>query len=288
MREIIQKIEAFSGLDEKLLSKLADTAITCRYLPDEIMIREGEVGIGMYYVLRGRLAVSRNVSGSEVRLDEIGPNEFVAEMALLDEKPRSASVVTIEETECVLFTRDTVRHLLERHPTLSMRLIRVMAERLRIAQDRPAALPSAAPGPAADSTPAPAAASQKNEMKASVERKLLHIFERLYTAKAFTRFSVAILGCPVEGSGADALEIIRIGDVKAVVLSASGPVELQIGAYGAGQFQLHVFHPALFDGGPPRALRFDPVAIQPDDRFTLSLPAAVLTRHQPKPEAVLA
>ncbi len=207
-------------------------------------------------------------------------------MALLDEKPRSASVVTIEETECVLFTRDTVRHLLEHHPTLSMRLIRVMAERLRVAQDRPAALPSAAP--VADSTPAPAPASQKNEVKASVERKLLDIFERLYTAKALTRFSVAILGCPVEGSGADALEIIRIGDVKAVVLSASGPVELQIGAYGAGQFQLHVFHPALFGDGPPRALRFDPVAIQPDDCFTLSLPAAVLTRRESKPEGALA
>jgi len=283
MKEIIRKIEVFSGLDEKLLGKIADTAITCTYSPDEVLIREGEVGIGMYFILRGRVAVFRNLGAGDVRLGEIGPNEFVAEMAIIDEKPRSASVVTMEETECVLFARDTIRHLLERHPSLSMRLVRVMAERLRIAQDRPSAkpggqVPSAASAdvPVAD-TPAPEDGT--GGMKASVEKKLLDIFQMLYTVKAFTRFSVAILGCPVEASGTDALEIIRVGDVKAVVLSASGPAELTIDAYGAGQFQLHVFHPALFADGSPSAVRFDPVDIRPDDRFTLSLPKALLKRH---------
>lgn len=285
MKETIRKIEAFSGLDEKLLGKIADTAITCSYAPDEIIIREGEVGIGMYFILRGRVAVLRKHGGSDVRLGEIGANEFVAEMALIDEKPRSASVVTLEDTECVLFTRDTIRHLLERHPALSMRLVRVMTERLRVAQEQNrlataavAAAATAAPGAAGESA-AEDAAAQSASLKRTVETKLLDLFQQLYTAKAFTRFSVAILGCPVEGAGADALEIFRVGDVKAVVLPASGAAELEISAYGAGQFQLHVFHPAMFAGGAPKALRFEPEPIQPDDRFTLSLPAAVLTRH---------
>ena len=290
MKETIRKIEAFSGLDEKLLSKIAATAITCSYGADETIIREGEVGIGMYFILRGRVGVFRNYSGSDVRLGEIGANEFVAEMALIDEKPRSASVVTLEETECVLFTRDTVRHLLEKYPSLSIRLVRVMAERLRAAQDQPrtaAAQPAAvaasgASGASGEDTAA--ADAQAASMKNAIEKKMLDMFEMLYTAKAFTRFSVAILGCPVEGSGADALEVIRVGDVKAVLLPASGPVELEIGAYGAGQFQLHVFHPAMFGDSGPRALRFAPEPIQPDDRFTLSLPDAVLTRHA-RPDA---
>ena len=82
----------------------------------------------------------------------------------------------------------------------------------------------------------------------------------------------------MEGTGPQALGVIRAGEVKAVFMPADEPVKLDIGAWGSGQFQLHVFHPALFAAGPPRALRFDPVPIQPNDRFTLSLPEAVLTR----------
>ena len=120
-------------------------------------------------------------------------------------------------------------------------------------------------------------------MKADIQKQLIETFEMLYTLKAFTRFSVAILGCPVEGSAARALGVIRLGDVKAVLLPSSGPVEMGIEAWGAGEFQLHVFHPALFGTGAPRALRFNPVPIQPNDRFILSLPDAILTRQIPAP-----
>lgn len=281
MKEIIRKIEIFTGLDDKVLSKVADTAITCTYSPDEIVIREGERGIGMYFILRGRVAAVRNKPGGEVRLAEMGPGEFFAEMALIDEKPRSASIVTVEETECLLFTRDTFLRLVEKHPSLSLKLARVLAERLRTLIERPGSMPAegqaAAPAPGAPA--GNAATPQETGLKAEVQKKLIGMFEQLYTAKALTRFSVAILGCPVEGSGADALEVIRLGDVKAVFLPAEGPAELAIDAWGEGQFQLHVFHPGLFADGPPKALRFEPVPIQPRDRFTLSLPDAVLTRH---------
>ncbi len=282
MKEIIRKIDVFAGLDEKLLRKLADTAITCTYPTDEVIIREGEMGIGMYFILRGRVAIVRQQAGKAVRLAEVGANHFVAEMALIDDRPRSASIIAVEETECVLFTRDTFLRLMDKHPALSLKLARVLAERLRTAHERMdahvAAHASSAPaatGTAAADAPPP----DDSSMKGAVQKKLLDLFGMLYTVKAFTRFSVAILGCPVEGSGKDALEVIRIGDVKAVLLPAAGPAELSIDAYGEGQFQLHLFHPDLFAAGAASALRFDPVAIQPDDHFTLSLPDAVLTRH---------
>lgn len=275
MKEIIRKIDIFAGLDEKLLSKLADTAITSTYTSNKVIIRQGETGIGMYFILRGRVAIIRNHAGQEHRLAEIGPNHFVAEMALIDDKPRSASIVTTEETECLLFTRDTFLRLMDKHPALALRLARVLADRLRTAQDR---LDEHA---TATATPAPLPVSPSNDatMKGNVQKKLLEIFGMLYTLKAFTRFSVAVLGCPVEGHCADAVETIRLGDVKAIVLPVTGSVELAIDAYAAGQFQLHLFHPEHFEEGPPKPLRFEPVAIQPGDHFTLTLPNAVLTRN---------
>ena len=281
MKEIIRKIDIFGGLDDKLLSKVAETATTHTWSRDEVIIREGEAGIGMYFLVRGQVAMA----GSSADRQDLNAEQFLAEvtlMSLSDHKPRLASIISVTETECLLLPRDTFLRLMEKYPALSIRLARILAERLRAAQDRPHAPRFAsAPAPAAAAaSAAPSPEEGGGGMKADVQKKLIETFEMLYTLKAFTRFSVAILGCPVEGDGANALEVIRLGDVKAVLLPSSGRVQMGIEAYGAGEFQLHVFHPSRFAGGPPRALRFDPVPIQPNDRFTLTLPDAVLTRLQ--------
>ena len=281
MKEIIKKIDIFSGLDDKLLRKVAETATTHTWTRDEVIIREGEAGIGMYFLVRGKVAMTG--TGTAAR-QEISGEQFFAEVALMalsDHKPRLSSIVSVEETECLLLPRDTFLRLMEQHPALPVRLARILAERLRAAQDRPAGAPASAVSVAAPSAAAPVEGD--GGMKADIQKQLIETFEMLYTLKAFTRFSVAILGCPVEGSAARALDVIRLGDVKAVLLPSSGPVEMGIEAWGAGEFQLHVFHPALFGTGAPRALRFDPVPIQPHDRFTLSLPDAILTRQIPAP-----
>ena len=281
MKEIIKKIDIFSGLDDKLLRKVAETATTHTWTRDEVIIREGEAGIGMYFLVRGKVAMTG--TGTAAR-QEISGEQFFAEVALMalsDHKPRLSSIVSVEETECLLLPRDTFLRLMEQHPALPVRLARILAERLRAAQDRPAGAPASAVSVAAPSAAAPVEGD--GGMKADIQKQLIETFEMLYTLKAFTRFSVAILGCPVEGSAARVLDVIRLGDVKAVLLPSSGPVEMGIEAWGAGEFQLHVFHPALFGTGAPRALRFDPVPIQLNDRFILSLPDAILTRQIPAP-----
>jgi CRP-like cAMP-binding protein len=264
MKDILRKIDIFTGLDEKLLRKVADTAIVCTYGAEETVIREGEMGIGMYFILKGRVAVVRNQGGAEVRLAEIGAEHFFAEMALIDEKPRSASVVTMEATECLLFTRDTFLRLMEKHPSLSIRLARVLAERLRIAQERPpgTAAPVIVDAPSNNGMVVGTANADPG-MKAGIQKKLIETFEMLYTLKALTRFSVAILGCPVEPAGA--LEVIRVGEVKAAILPVEG--SLIIEAFDEGSFQLHLLHPDWFEG---KAMRFEPVAIKAGDSFVLS------------------
>jgi CRP/FNR family cyclic AMP-dependent transcriptional regulator len=275
MKEIIRRIEVFSDLDDKLVEQLADAAITCRYKPNEVIVREGEVGVGMYFILSGKMAVVRQHSGAEVHLGEIGANEFVAEMTIVDEKPRSATVKTTEETECVLFTRESFRLVADKHPAIAVRLVRVLTEKLKTAE---AVAPAATGAPGGEAAAGEAAAGEPAGKKA-VEKKLLDMFSMLYTVKAFTRFSVAVLGCPVTGSSADAIEVLRVGEVSAAILPAAGDASLDIEAYGAGQFQLHVFDPRHFVGGEAKPMRFEPVPIQPADRFRLTLPDAVLTRE---------
>lgn len=278
MKETIRRIAIFKGLDDKTLRTVASTAITCSFASGETIVREGEPGIGMYFVLRGRVAIIRNQPGPERRLGEVGPDGFFAEMALIDEQPRVESAISLEQTECLLFTRDTFLKLVEKHPSLSLRLARVLAERLRAALEHQAPQAAAAIGePASAASGGPA----ESGLKAEIQKKLIQTFEALYTAKAMTRFAVAVLGCPVEGFGPDALEVIRIGDVKAVILPAEGSSRLSIEAFGSGQFQLHVFHPDQFLAGAAGVLKFEPVVIEPRDLFELSLPNAVLTQVGP-------
>jgi hypothetical protein len=164
---------------------------------------------------------------------------------------------------------------MSKNPQLAIRLARSLAERLRKTDDlnRTAIVPPPASSPAPVSViSGPANGTAASGVKAAVQERLLRIFQRLYTAKAFTRFSVAMLGCPVEGTSANLIEEIRVGDVKALILPAGEPVEMQIQAHGAGSFNLHVFNPE-----EPLPVRFDPVAILPGDCFILNLPCMSLS-----------
>ena len=71
----------------------------------------------------------------------------------------------------------------------------------------------------------------------------------------------------MEGSALNAIDEIRIGEIKIFLLPADEPVELSISAYGAGEFNLDVFHPDVV--GP---IHFGPVGIREEDSFRLSLP----------------
>lgn len=293
MRELIEKIEFFSGLDDKILNKVADAAILRQYARDEIIVRQGETGLGMYIISRGRVKVEREEQGAHIQVAELGPGESFAEMAILDNKPRSAHVIALEDTECVLLTRDTFVKLMKKHPEIPIRAAGVLADRLREANKKLAAAPKVPAPPATSAAPsgeaplpvvpvpstgdgaAPAAPAAAEGTKARIQDALLGFFRVLYTMKAFTRFSVAVLGCPVEGFAPNLIKEIRVGDVKALVLPADERVELRIAARERGSFTLHLFVPAR---GEP--IRFGPVQVRPEDHIQLLLnPPSVALRH---------
>ena len=294
MNELIKKIDFFSGLDDKILNKISDACIVRQFTKNETIVRQGEMGLGLYIIARGRVKVDREQGGARTQVAELGPEQFFGDMALLDNKPRSATVTGIEDAECLLLTRDSFVKLMNKYPEIPIRMAKVLAERLREANEKivaagppataakvevtavvvqPVALPQSTPAvpPVANgSKPAPAAAS--NSTKEQIHSKLLEAFQSLYTLKALSRFSVAVLGCPVEGVASNVLEQIRVGDVKALFFPAGEPVEMQIVAREHGWFTLDVFTPA---SATPH--HFGPLAVDPHDDVRLSLIAGRVT-----------
>ena len=243
MNELIKKIDFFSGLDDKILNKISDACIVRQFTKNETIVRQGEMGLGLYIIARGRVKVDREQGGARTQVAELGPEQFFGDMALLDNKPRSATVTGIEDAECLLLTRDSFVRLMNKYPEIPIRMAKVLAERLREANEKivaagppptttkveiaavvvqPVVVPPATatlPQVPNGSTPTPAAASDST--KAQIHSKLLETFQNLYTLKALSRFSVAVLGCPVEGTASNVVQEIRVGEVKALFFPAS-------------------------------------------------------------------
>jgi CRP/FNR family transcriptional regulator, cyclic AMP receptor protein len=275
MNELITKIDFFSGLDEKILNKLSDACIVRQFTKNETIVRQGEMGLGLYLIAKGRVKVDREQGGTRVQVAELGPEQFFGEMSLLDNKPRSATVTGIEDTECLLLTRDSFVKLMNKYPEIPIRMARVLSDRLRVANDKLAAPPAPPAARAAPATPTPAAsfpngavpgAPEPEGTKAQIHSKLLQTFQSLYTLKALSRFSVAVLGCPVEGRADNTVEEIRVGEVKALFFPAGERVEMQIAASEPGSFTLDVFTPS---SSVP--YHFGPVAVDPRDNVRMTL-----------------
>lgn len=297
MKDLFAKIDLFEGLDNKVLTQVAEAAIMRRFGTGEVIVQQGQTGLGMYIVVRGSVKVLHKLGATERELAVLGPEQVFAEMSVLDDKPRSATVVSAEDTECLLLTRDSFVKLMNKHPEIPIRVAVTLANRLRKANeqgDAQAAPSAASAAPGAATSPAkkapngdgqtessaPAPSSNGGSRKAQVQSQLLSFFENLYTVKAITRFSVAILGCPVEARGSDILYQASAGDVKAVILPAGRAVEMKIEASRRGQFALHVFTP-----GSPSPQRFDAQPISPSEEVTLRVAqgTAALARGGSRP-----
>lgn len=297
MNELIRKIDFFSGLDDKILNKISDACIVRQFTKNETIVRQGEMGLGLYIIARGRVKVDREQGGARTQVAELGPEQFFGDMALLDNKPRSATVTGLEDAECLLLTRDSFVKLMNKYPEIPIRMAKVLAERLReanakIVASAPQAPPAQNEVPAqvvqpsapadAPASPPPASSSSTSASpaadgtKSQIHSKLLEAFQSLYTLKALSRFSVAVLGCPVEGTAANVVEQIRVGDVKALFFHAEEPVEMQIAAREPGWFTLDVFTPTS-----KAPYHFGPLAVDPQDDVRLYLVGGGATLYHP-------
>ena len=65
-----------------------------------------------------------------------GAGDFFGEMSLLDQAPRSATIRAIEQTQCLMLSSWDFKALLERYPSIAVKLLEVLSRRLRVADER--------------------------------------------------------------------------------------------------------------------------------------------------------
>jgi CRP/FNR family cyclic AMP-dependent transcriptional regulator len=115
------------------LRLLAQRGVRRHYRKGTILIEEGDQGDTLFIILSGRLrAYSSGDKGREITYGTYGAGEYLGEMSL-DGGPRSATVVTLEATECVTVTRHALRTHIAEHPEFAFELLAKVIRRARAA-----------------------------------------------------------------------------------------------------------------------------------------------------------
>jgi len=129
---VLKAVPLFASFPEEQLRMIA-TMVTRRSAPRSNTIMAGGDPIdSLYIVLSGRLKVMMSDSdGKEVILSILGPGEYFGEMGLIDDEPRSASVVTLEPCELLSIAKRDFRKCLADNFEMSMAVMRGLVRRLR-------------------------------------------------------------------------------------------------------------------------------------------------------------
>ncbi len=101
-----------------------------------VLFREGEGGREMFVVQSGRVTVSKRVGPVEKILASLGPGEFLGEMAILNNRPRSATATCAEASKLLVIDAKTFEAMIRGNAEIAIRMIKKLADRLQEANDQ--------------------------------------------------------------------------------------------------------------------------------------------------------
>lgn len=129
---LLASIPLFAGLSPEQLGKIAGLAQVRSYAGREVVVHQGEPARSLFAIVRGRLKVaSCGPDGRDTVLGIMAEGEVFGEVALLDGGMRSATCTAIEPCELLAIERAQFMELLESSPAIAVKLLDVLAQRLR-------------------------------------------------------------------------------------------------------------------------------------------------------------
>ena len=129
----------------KILSSLTpeqrrDFEISCRwkrFAPEELVIDQSASSRDVYFIARGRARVlNYTLGGKEVALDDLGPGTIFGELAAIDGRPRSSTVISAEDSDIAKMAPERFLKLLRTYPWVSLEVMKNLANVIRTSTDR--------------------------------------------------------------------------------------------------------------------------------------------------------
>jgi CRP/FNR family transcriptional regulator, cyclic AMP receptor protein len=124
--QALKSAPLFDGLSRKELIQLARVSEDLEVEPGKVLCKEGEIGQEFFVIVDGKVKVNRK--GRRVTTRSSG--QFVGEIALLEDVPRTATVTAETPVRLFVLTRKDFRHLLDTNPSVERKVLRALARRL--------------------------------------------------------------------------------------------------------------------------------------------------------------
>jgi len=130
--ESLRRVALFAGLEDRELGRLGNLMRESRFAEGDPITTEGESGVGFFVIEDGNATVSR---GGEI-LRTLKPGDHFGEIALIDEGPRSATVVATTDLRCRAIAAWEFKTFVIEHPEVAWPLLETLVARLREAEGR--------------------------------------------------------------------------------------------------------------------------------------------------------
>lgn len=129
LEEILSNIPVFDKLEVRELRQIAGIVHRRHYTKGEYVFYQGDPGLGMYVVEKGKVGIMvEGDDGSQKEVTEMTDGAFFGEIALLDESPRSATVIVKDDSQLIGFFRPDLFEVIEKTPKTGLKIVMKLAE----------------------------------------------------------------------------------------------------------------------------------------------------------------
>ena len=128
--EALRNIPLFAKIDASKLKLLAFTSERVNYDPGQNLFKQGDSGDAAYIILDGEADIIVDTPGGELVVASMKKNDFVGDIAILCDVPRTATVRATKPLSTLVITKDLFFQLVTEFPDMSVAIMRELAQRL--------------------------------------------------------------------------------------------------------------------------------------------------------------
>jgi CRP/FNR family transcriptional regulator, cyclic AMP receptor protein len=137
LTEVLRRVPVFANLAQEDLERVVEVTVGRRFDAGEVVFHERDEGDTCYVIRGGHArAVRSHPGGRSITLAEFGPGDIFGELAMFDAERRSATVEILEPTEVVAIPGADMRRLMADQPSITVKLVIALAQRLRATNER--------------------------------------------------------------------------------------------------------------------------------------------------------
>ena len=125
--QLLGSVGLFEGLSKKELTQVHKQAREGEFSAGDVIVTEGETGVGFHLILSGRAKV---LAGNRT-IATLGPGDFFGELSLIDRGPRTATVIANSTLKTLSLVSWEFLPMLDRNPSIARKLLVAITGRLR-------------------------------------------------------------------------------------------------------------------------------------------------------------